>query len=154
MQFRIYHSSGVPLALALHCRASLKSFLFYSTLFVSDINCLFVCYRRGCVPPVYTYSGIHGGMAVTEILQCTRRLPLLVAWYLLSRPILLIIHSRSLPSDDFRSFSELVISPPDNGKSTRPTINCSFLYSPVPRCWETLGDHASSPTCVMASRCE
>lgn len=40
---------------------------------------------------VYVHRSM--GMAVTEILQCTRRLPLLVTRYLLSRAISLIIHT-------------------------------------------------------------
>jgi hypothetical protein len=81
MQFRIYHSSGVPLALALHCCASLKSFRFYSAFSVSDINRLFFTTFATVadVFHLYTRTPEYGDGGMTEILQCTRRSPLLVA---------------------------------------------------------------------------
>jgi hypothetical protein len=52
--------------------------LFYSTLTVSDAGHLFihyVCYRRRYVP---LYIHTHTTEILTKIVQCTRRLPLLV----------------------------------------------------------------------------
>ena len=86
---------------------------------------------------------------------------------LLSRPISLIIHTRSLPSDNFRSISEFVVSfrppPPSRvlqqltAKSTRPTLQTVAFFIPEDGLIEPdreRRDHVNRALCVMTWRCE